>query len=138
MPSTSSPIGPPTVCSKPELLQKEKDHLRKALTKCKYPKWALDKMEKRLNRSTSEVTDGANNQGTTAAQPVTNEVKIRVMLSYPTHKIFMKVSKRSVVGMAFKPTSKVAGPSRPSWSPPRTKTLWSTKVVPFIGTNVVT
>ena len=36
-----------TVCSKPELLQKEKDHLRKALTKCTYPKWALDKMEKR-------------------------------------------------------------------------------------------
>ena len=37
-----------TVCSKPELLQQEKDHLRKALTKCKYPKWALDKVEKRL------------------------------------------------------------------------------------------
>ena len=34
-----------TVCSKPELLQQEKDHLRKALTKCKYPKWALDKVE---------------------------------------------------------------------------------------------
>ena len=43
--------------------------------KCKYPKWALDKVEKRFNRSTSEVIDGANNQGTTAAQPVTNEVK---------------------------------------------------------------
>ena len=37
-----------TVCSKPELLQQEKDHLRKALTKCKYPKWALDKVEKDL------------------------------------------------------------------------------------------
>ena len=33
-----------TVCNKPELLQQEKDHLRKALTKCKYPKWALDKV----------------------------------------------------------------------------------------------
>ena len=32
-------------------------------------------MEKRLNRSASEVNDGVNNQGTTAAQPVTNEVK---------------------------------------------------------------
>ena len=60
-----------TVCSKPELLQQEKDHLRKALTKCKYPKWALDKVEKRLNRSTRQVTDG----GTTGAQPATNEVK---------------------------------------------------------------
>ena len=52
-----------TVCSKPELLQKEKDHLRKALTKCKYPKWALDKVEKRLNKSTRQATDG----GTTGA-----------------------------------------------------------------------
>ena len=33
-----------TVCNKPELLQKEMEHLRKALTHCKYPKWALDKV----------------------------------------------------------------------------------------------
>ena len=43
----------------------------KALTKCKYPKWALDKVEKRLNQSTIQATDG----GTTGAQPATNEVK---------------------------------------------------------------
>ena len=121
-----------TVCSKSELHQQEKDQLRKALTKCKYLKWALDKVEKRLNRSISEVIDGVNNQGTTAAQLVSNEVKIRVTLLYPTHKVFVKASKRSVVDMAFKPTSKVAGPSRAFWSPPRTKTLWSTEVVPSI------
>ena len=39
-----------TVCSNPELLYKEKACLRKALTQCKYPKWALDKVEKRLNK----------------------------------------------------------------------------------------
>ena len=61
-----------TVCSKPELLQQEMDHLRKALTKCKYPKWASDKVEKRLNRSTRELSDDVSNQ---AAQPVTNEAK---------------------------------------------------------------
>ena len=71
------------MCSKPELLQQEKDHLRKALTKCKYPKWALDKVEKRLNRSTSEVNDGVNNQGTTAAQPVTNEAKNKGHIAIP-------------------------------------------------------
>ena len=69
-----------TVCSKPELLQQEKDHLRKALTKCKYPKWALDKVEKRLNRSTREVSDGVSNQ---AAQPVTNEVKNKSHIVIP-------------------------------------------------------
>ena len=62
--------------------------------------------------------------------------KLRVTLSYPTHKVFVKASKRSTVDMALKPTSKVAAPSRTSWSPPRTKTPWSTKVVPYIGTNV--
>ena len=35
-----------TVCTKPELLNKEMQHLRKTLTKCKYPKWALDKVER--------------------------------------------------------------------------------------------
>ena len=45
------------------------------------------------------------------------ESKLRVTLSYPTHKVFMKASKRSVVDMAFKSTSKVAIPSRTSWSP---------------------
>ena len=50
-----------TVCSNPEPLHKEMGHLRKALTQCKYPKWALDKVAKRLNRPSREVTDGANN-----------------------------------------------------------------------------
>ena len=36
--------------------------------------------------------------------------KLRATLSYPIHKVFVKVSKRSVVDMAFKPTLKVAGP----------------------------
>ena len=40
------------VCTKPELLNKEKHCLRKALTNCKYPKWALDKVERKfLNRN---------------------------------------------------------------------------------------
>ena len=66
------------------------------------------------------------------------KLKTRVTLSYPTHKVFVEESKRSVVGMASKPTSNVAEPSRAYWSPPRTKTLWSIKVVPSTGTNVVT
>ena len=68
-----------TVCSKPELLQQEKDHCRKVLTKCKYPKWTLDKVEKRLNRSTRQVTDGV----TTSGQPATNEVKNKVHIVIP-------------------------------------------------------
>ena len=57
-----------TMCSNPELLQKEKEHLRKALTNCKYPKWALDKVEKRLNRSSRQVNNGGNNNAQSANQ----------------------------------------------------------------------
>ena len=64
-----------TVCSNPELLKLEKEHLRKALTQCKYPKWALDKVEKRLNRSSGEAIEGVNNQGTTGTPAATKEVK---------------------------------------------------------------
>ena len=67
----------------------------------------------------------------------TKECKVRVILSFPTHKVFVKVSKGSVVGMASILTSRVALPSKTYWSPPRTKTLWSTKAVPYTGTNVV-
>ena len=72
-----------TVCSRSELLKKEMDHLRKALTKCKYPKWALDTVEKRLNKSTIETIDEVNNQGTTGAQAVTNEVKTKGHIVIP-------------------------------------------------------
>ena len=63
-----------TVCSNPELLHKEKAHLRNALTQCKYPKWAFDQVEIRLNKPSKEVSDGANNQGTAGAEPATNEI----------------------------------------------------------------
>ena len=50
----------------------------------------------------------------------------------------MKVSRRSVGGMAYRLTSKVVILSGAYWSPPRTKILWSAKVGPYIGSNVVT
>ena len=72
-----------TVCRNPELLKQEKDHLRKAPPQCKYPKWALDKMEKRLNRSTSEAIDGVNNQGANSTPSATREVKSKGHIVIP-------------------------------------------------------
>ena len=40
--------------------------------------------------------------------------------------------------VAYISTSKVVIPSGTYWSPPGTKTLWSAKVGPYIGSNVVT
>ena len=72
-----------TVFSNPELLHKEKTHHMNALTQCNYPKWALDKMERRLNKPSSEAFDGANNQGPTGAQLATKEVKTKGHILIP-------------------------------------------------------
>ena len=72
-----------TVCSNPELLKQEKEHLRKALIQCKYPKWALDKVEKRLNRSSSKAIDGVNNQSTNSTSAATKEVKSKGHIVIP-------------------------------------------------------
>ena len=37
-----------TICSSPELLQQEEQHLKKVLTKCKYPVWALNRVKIRM------------------------------------------------------------------------------------------
>ena len=70
--------------------------------------------------------------------PPQMKLKPRVILIYLTHMVSVKVSRRSVEGMAYRPTSKVVIPSGTYWSPPRTKTLWSAKVEPYTSSNVVT
>ena len=71
-------------CRRSQLKEhKEKTHLRNALTQRNYPKWALDKVERRLNKLSSEASDQANNQGTTGAQPATKEVKTKGHIVIP-------------------------------------------------------
>ena len=72
-----------TVCNKSELLQKEMDHLRKALTHCNYPKWAIDRMERRLCKPTNEGSNDADTQGTAGAKPTSNEVKTKGHIVIP-------------------------------------------------------
>ena len=72
-----------TVCSNPDLLQKEMEPLREVPTNCNYPTHALDKVEKRLTGSTSEVNDWANSHGTTGTQPTTHEVKAKGHIAIP-------------------------------------------------------
>ena len=47
------------------------------------PKWALDKVEKRLTKPTSEVSNGSKSQSTASAQSTTNEVKTKGHLVIP-------------------------------------------------------
>ena len=122
------------MCSNPELLQKEKEHLRKASPTANI----LSGLWTRWRKDSTGLPGRSMMGAITMPSLLTTKCKTRGTLSYPTHKVFVKVSKRSVVGMASKLTSKVAEPSKTFWSPPRTKTQWSTKVVPSIGTNVGT
>ena len=49
-----------TVCTMQDLLNRDINHIRKLLTKCKYPKWALDKVERKLLNNNQE---NSNTQG---------------------------------------------------------------------------
>ena len=91
-----------TVCSNPELLQKEKDHIRKALTKCKYPKWALDKVEGRLNRSSRQVVDGGTNNAQVANQEVKNTQHIVIPYTQSLCESIRKICGRYGIQTHFK------------------------------------
>ena len=123
-----------TVCSNSELLQREKEHLRKVLTNCKYPKWVLDKVEKRLNRSSRQVNDGGNNNALSANHEVQTKEHIVIPYTQGLCESIKKIFGRYGIQTHFKGGRTI----KTFWSLPRTKTQWSTKVVPSIGTNVVT
>ena len=127
-----------TVCSNPELLKQEKEHLRKALTQCKYPTWALDKVEKRLYRSSSEAIDGANNQGTTGIPAATREVKSKGHIVIPYTQGLCESIKKICGRYGIQTHFKGGSTIKNLLVSPRTKALWSTKVMPSIGINVVT
>ena len=127
-----------TVCSNPELLIQEKEHLRKGLTQCKYPNWALDNVEKRLNRPTSEAIDGFNNQGTNSTPAATREVKSKGHIVIPYAQglceSIKKICGRYRIQTHFKGGSTIKN----LLVPPRTKTPWCPKVMPSTGINVGT
>ena len=100
-----------TVWNKPELLQKELKHLRKALTHSKYPKWALDRLEKRLTKPKSEVNNGAEGRGTSGTQPTINEVKKEGHIGIPYTqglcKCIKKIYSRCGIQTHFKGNSNI-------------------------------
>ena len=55
------------ICSNPQLLQQEEDHLYRALTKCKYPVWALNRIKFKTrnpaqnNDKSIKINSGTNN-----------------------------------------------------------------------------
>ena len=50
-----------TICTTPELLNEELEHLREALEKCKYPGWAINKIQQKLLNNNWEDNGNSNN-----------------------------------------------------------------------------
>ena len=51
-----------TICSNPQMLQKEEQHLKNALMNCKYPTWALNRIQMKTKKVDSkQVTTSRNN-----------------------------------------------------------------------------
>ena len=58
-----------TICSSPELLQQEEEHLKQALTKCRYPVWALNKVKIKTKATTIKDSRGTKNSGNSIQKP---------------------------------------------------------------------
>ena len=123
-----------TVCSNPELLQKEKDHLRKALTKCKYPKWALEKVEKQLNRSSRQVNDGGTNNAQSANHEVQNKVHIVIPYTQGLCESIKKICGRYGIQTHFKGGRTTKNlPGLPQGQRPNGQPKWCHLLVPMGG-----
>ena len=51
-----------TVCTTPELLDEELQHLREALVRCKHPRWAINKIQNKLTNNNQEGNGNNNTQ----------------------------------------------------------------------------
>ena len=80
---TPSPIGPKLCAVILSWSKLKKSTSGKLSPNVKYPKWALDKVKKRLNRPSSEAIDGTNSQGTTSTSAATKEVKSKGHIVIP-------------------------------------------------------
>ena len=58
-----------TICSDPQLLKQEEDHLYKALSTCKYPEWALNRIKMKIrNQTIRRNNNNQKNSGTDTNQ----------------------------------------------------------------------
>ena len=110
------------------------DHVRKVLTHCSYPKLAIDRVERRLSKPTNEGSNDADNQDTAGAKPTINEVKTKGHIVIPYTQGLCKSIKRSVVSMAYRPTTRVTALLKTSCFLQRIRTPWETTIGSNVGT----
>ena len=70
-----------TICSSPQHLQKEEQHLTSALKRCKYPTWALNRIQL---KNTKDSVNKNNNRGTKPTRPEQSIInKPHIVVPYP-------------------------------------------------------
>ena len=65
-------------------------HLRKAFSNCKYPRWAMGRVERRFSPLTSEGSNSANTQDTTGAKPSPLKPRPKGTSSYLTPRAYVR------------------------------------------------
>ena len=68
-----------TICSDPQLLKKEEDHLCQALQKYKYPTWAINRAKLKSQNPSRSTNRNNNNQ---TGQNITNNKNVHMMVPY--------------------------------------------------------
>ena len=69
-----------TICSSPQHLQKEEQHLTSALKRCKYPTWALNRIQL---KNTKDSVNKNNNRGTKPTRPEQSNInKPHIVVPY--------------------------------------------------------
>ena len=66
-----------TICSSQELLQQEEDHLKQALTRCKYPAWAINKIKIKTKPTANKTSRGQKNSGNNIQKPLMGFLTIK-------------------------------------------------------------
>ena len=71
-----------TICSDPQLLQKEEDHLCQALHKCKYPTWAINRAKLKSQNPTRNTDRNNNNNNQTVQNTSNNNKNLHLVVPY--------------------------------------------------------
>ena len=95
-----------TICSSPELLQQDEEHLKQALTRCKYPAWALNKVKNKTKATAIKDSRVTKNSGNSIQKP---------HMVIPYYKGMSENIKKTCSKQECKYTLKEATPSRTSW-----------------------
>ena len=126
------------MCSNPELLQKEKQHLRKALTNCNYHTWALDKVEKKFNRPSRQVNSGGNSSAQSANHGVQSKGHIVIPYTQGLCESIKKICGRYGIQTHFKGgrTIKNLLAGLPQGQRPNGQPKWCHLLVPVWGPSL--